>query len=285
MSVIWCNGQLMEAGTMPASPLDRGAILGLGLFETLLGLDGRAVFGERHLARMAAGCKRFGWLAPQAEFADLPAAMERLLHINGRATGRARIRLTLTGGTGQPADLAAGADRLVWMAALPLAETADSLAVDIAPWPRNARGALAGLKCASYAENLVALDHARRAGFDETLFFNTTGDLCEAAMANVFIVSNGVLRTPSLDSGCLAGITRGVVLELAASNGIVCEEVALRQADLDAADEVILTSSTRGPVAVSNVRGRLLPQPRIGTCLRGWWEAAVRREIQEKILV
>ncbi len=279
MNVIWCNGQWVEARTLPTSPLDRGAMLGLGLFETLLGMDGKAVFGERHLARLAAGCARLGWVAPQTEFADLPAAMAGLLQRAGHGAGRARLRLAVSAGSGGLADLTSGADRLVWMTASPLPDTPASVAVDIAPWPRNERSVLAGLKCASYAENLVALDHARRAGFDETLFFNTTGDLCEAATANVFIVRDGVLLTPPLACGCLAGITRALVLELAAQHGLPCKVAALGPADLERAAEVILTSATRGPVAVSRVGARMLPPARTGARLRALWEAAVLREI------
>ena len=279
MRTLWCNGQWLAAGEFPAAPLDRGAILGLGLFETLLGMDGRVVFCERHLQRLGAGCARFGWAAPQQQFAELPQAMSELLELAGHGTGRARLRLTVTAGSGALAELASGADRLVWLAASPLADTPPTLAVNVAAWPRNERGALAGLKCASYAENLVALDQARRAGFAETLFFNTTGDLCEAATANVFIVRDGVLRTPPLVSGCLPGITRGVVLELAARETIVCEEVALGRADLDSADEVFVTSATRGPVPVSRVGERPLAQHLMGMRLRGLWEAEVRRNI------
>jgi len=279
MSTLWCNGQWVEAGAFPASPLDRGAILGLGLFETLLGLDGKPVFWERHLERLAAGCARFGWVAPQRQFANLPEAMERLLHLEGFGSGRARLRLTVTGGTGMLADVASGGNRLVWMAALPATPPLASIAVDVAPWTRNEHGTLAGLKCASYAENLVALHQAARAGFDETLFLNTAGDLCEAATANVFLVRNGVLATPPPASGCLAGVTRGVVLELTARHGIACEEVPLGQEDLDRADEVFLTSATRGPVPVSRVCGRPLPQQRLGSRIRALWEAQVRREI------
>lgn len=282
MNTLWCNGQWMEVSDYPASPLDRGAILGLGLFETMLGMDGKVVFCERHLERLTAGCARFGWVAPQQEFGDLPTAMERLLQMDGHDRGRARIRLTVSGGTGALADLVAGSDRRVWMVAMPVGESPAHLAVNISPWPRNERGALAGLKCTAYAENLVALDHARLSGFDESLFFNTSGELCEAATANVFIVRDGVVRTPSLASGCLAGITRGVVLDLARRHRIACEEVALRQADVDAAEEVFLTSATRGPVAVSDLCGRKLPPPHLGSRLRALWEAEVRHQIQQK---
>jgi len=277
MNTLWCNGQWVDA--LPAAPLDRGLTLGLGLFETLLGLDGKVVFCERHLARLGAGCARLGWVAPQNEFADLPGAMERLLQCSGYGTGRARLRLAISAGTGALADLTRGADRMVWMVASPVAAPPVSQALGVSPWPRNEHGALAGLKCAAYAENLLALDHARRAGFDETVFFNTAGKLCEAATANVFIVRDSELRTPSLASGCLAGITREVVMELAAQHGIPCEEVPLRQVDLESADEVFLTSATRGPVAVSAIGARTLPQPRIGPRIRALWEAEVRRKI------
>jgi branched-chain amino acid aminotransferase len=152
--------------------------------------------------------------------------------------------------------------------------------VAISPWPRNERGALAGLKCASYAENLLALDAARREGFEETLFFNTSGELCEAATANVFLVANGVVKTPPLASGCLPGVTRGLVLELAARDGIECEEAVMGPEDLAAADEVFLTSATRGPVAISRVTGLRLPAPQVAVRLRELWEAEVLRTIR-----
>ncbi|KAB2641798.1 MAG: 4-amino-4-deoxychorismate lyase [Verrucomicrobia bacterium] len=279
MSTYWCNGEWLAARDFPAAPQDRGAQLGLGLFETLLGMDGRMVFCERHLARLAAGCARLGWLPPQQQFADLPEAMARLLQLTGLTAGLARLRLTVTAGSGALADLASGADRLVWMSASPLVEPHASLALGLAPWPRNERGALAGLKCAAYAENLLALDAARRGGFNETVFFNTAGELCEAATGNIFIVRDGVVATPPLASGCLAGITRGVLLELAARDGIACEVMVLQREDLDRADEVFVTSATRGPVAVSRVGERLLGNPRMGRHMRGQWEEQVRRNI------
>ena len=279
MSPLWCNGEWLAARDFRAAPMDRGAIHGLGLFETLLGMDGKVVFFERHLARLAAGCARLGWLAPQQQFVDLPEAMARLLVMAGLTSGQARLRLTVSAGTGPLANLASGADRVVWITASPLAQAPAALAVNIAPWPRNERGALAGLKCASYAENLLALDQARRGGFDETLFFNTADELCEAATGNVFVVRDGVVITPPLASGCLAGITRKLVLELAGHDGIACGEGGLGRAELDGADEVFVTSATRGPVVVARVGERRLDPPRLGPRIRSLWEAQVRCNI------
>lgn len=279
MSAFWCNGEWLAPRDFPAAPLDRGTLLGLGLFETLLGMDGRPVFRERHLARLAAGCARFGWVPPQQQFANLPEVMERLLQLAGFAAGPARLRLTVTAGTGTLTDIASGADRLVWLSASPVTETPARLELGFASWTRNERGAMAGLKCAAYAENLLALDEARRGGFDESLFFNTAGELCEAATGNIFIVKDGLVATPPLESGCLAGITREVLLELATRDGLACAEVLMRRADLDSADEVFVTSATRGPVAVVRVGDRLLGPPRLVPRLRRLWEAEVRRNI------
>lgn len=274
MTALWCNGRWLDPIDFPASPLDRGITLGLGLFETVLALHGRPVFLARHLGRLRLGCARFGWTHP---FHDLPEAARELLVRNRLATGRARIRLAITAGAGPFDHLAAGGDSLLWMIAMPAAESPRDIAIDIAPWPRNERSPLAGLKCASYAENLVALDHARRAGFQETLFLNTAGHLCEAATANLFLVRNQILFTPPLESGCLPGIAREVMLEVARRDGMETRTQSLLPGDLDAADEVFLTSSIRGLVRVSQVGGKTYPPGPVTPRLRGMWEAEIAR--------
>jgi branched-chain amino acid aminotransferase len=276
MSQLWCNGQWLEAGDFPASPADRGVTLGLGLFETLLAMDGEPVFAGRHRARLIEGCGRLGW---RPEIPDFRPVMEELLRRNHLTRSRARIRLAISGGSGDLRDLALGADHLVWMTASAAAATAQATCAHLAPWVRNERSPLAGLKCASYAENLLALEHAARLGFGECLFLNTAGQLCEAATANVFLVANGVLHTPSLASGCLPGITRGVVLELACQLGITSEEGVLRMADLLAADELFLTSATRGLIDVTRCGERAFPAGRVSRVLREAWDAATRGKI------
>lgn len=273
MSQLWSNGEWFDSEGFPGSPLDRGAILGLGLFETLLALDGVPVFAGRHLARLLAGCERLRWNVSLPDFHD---TAKELLVRNHLTSGRARIRLGVSAGSGSIDDLALGDDRVVTMIALPVAAAPASLAVNLCPWPRNENSPLVGLKCASYAENLVALDHARRLGFDETLFLNTAGNLCEAATANLFLVKDGALLTPPLASGCLPGITRGVVIELAGRHGIPCEESNLTVVDLHAADEVFVTSSIRGLTRISRFETKDLPPGPVTGILRAAWDAATR---------
>ncbi|MCX6865282.1 MAG: aminotransferase class IV [Verrucomicrobia bacterium] len=271
MIQLWCNGQWLEVRDFTASPTDRGLTLGLGLFETLLALDGAPVFAERHLARLRNACERLGW---QPELPDLREIMVQLLHRNDLTTGRAKIRLAITGGSGPLDDLTLGADHRVWMTAMPLAVPSPATTANLSPWVRNERSPLAGLKCAAYAENLIALEHAARLGFEETVFLNTAGRLCEAATSNIFVVKNGGLLTPSPASGCLPGITREVVLELADRLRIPCQACDLTTSDLHAADELFLTSSIRGPIEVSRFEERTFPPGKITHALREAWTAA-----------
>jgi branched-subunit amino acid aminotransferase/4-amino-4-deoxychorismate lyase len=275
MTRIWCNSQWIDPHDFTITPTDRGLMHGLGLFETILAVDGRPVFAGHHLERFAQGCERLGW---RVETTDLAAVMIELLHHNHLGSGRGRIRLAATAGSGVIGDLTQGGDGLLWMTATAAAEPPATTSVNVSPFTRNEHSPLAGLKCASYAENHTALDHARRLGFEETLFFNNAGHLCEAATSNVFLVKDGTLRTPALDCGCLPGVIRAVVIGLAARNGIPCGESPLTQTDLHAADGIFLTSSIRGVMGVSRLEDRELPPCGITAALRRAWEEAVRDE-------
>lgn len=271
MTILWCNGHWLDSLEFPASPTDRGVMHGLGLFETILAVDGRPVFAASHRARLLESCARLGW---QPAVPELQPVIEELLRCNEIVTGRARVRLAVTAGSGRVQNLALGTDHVVWLIASPAAEPPATTSANLSPWRRNERSALAGLKSASYAENLLALEHADRLGFEETIFLNNSGQVCEAATANVFVVKDGCVRTPPLASGCLPGITRGVVIELAARLGIPCAESPLAAADLDAADEIFITSSIRGVMGLARFEGRLLPPGQVTGRLRAAWHEA-----------
>src|SRR5205807_5881779 len=168
----------------------------------------------------------------------LRAAMADVVAANGLVEGR--LRMTVTGGPSplgsergesQPTVIVAGSALEIWP------EATD---VCIVPWPRNERGALAGLKTISYGENVVALAFARRRGAGEAIFANTRGELCEGTGTNVFLGIDDRLVTPPLSSGCLAGVTRELILEL--TDAIEEDLPATALAD---AHEAFLTSSTR----------------------------------------
>ena len=252
MSWIWCNGEFLE-GPLAISPADRGLTHGLGVFETLLALEGQPVALDLHLARMKEGSERLGLDGGKIGEEGIGAAMTGLLDRAGLSKGRARVRLALSAGAGDLRCLKPGSDGLLWITVAACPPPPESVTLVTAGFPRNERSPLSGIKCASYAENLVALDQARRAGADEALFFNTRGELCEAATANVFLVRDGQVLTPPLSSGCLPGTMRARVMAR-----IAVEEQPLTAADLAAAEEVFVTSATRGVVPVVKWDGRVL---------------------------
>ena len=156
-----------------------------------------------------------------------------------------RLRITLTGGTG-PLGSERGTQGTTLVVALaPTKPWPPSAKVVLVPWTRNEKSATAGIKTTSYAENVVALAHAKAHGGSEAIFANTAGDLCEGTGSNVFLVRDGEVVTPPLSSGCLAGVTRALLLEWA---DVVERDVKV--GELLDADEVFLTSSTRDVQAV-----------------------------------
>jgi branched-subunit amino acid aminotransferase/4-amino-4-deoxychorismate lyase len=275
MSGGWCNGRWLEDGENPLLSTDRGLLHGLGLFETMLASDGCAPFLAEHLLRLQDSCRRLGWQPALPDCTELAAIIAQLLESRQLACGRARLRLALSGGSGPLDDLRAGDDSTVWLTAGRLSGGSDRLAVNFCPWTRNERSPLAGLKCASYAENLIALDHARRLGFGETLIADTMGRLCEAATANVFWVQDGRLHSPPLDTGCLPGVTRATLFRLAGESGICCRETHLPIREILGADEVFLSSSTRGVAGVSRIESRDFPAGEITRRLGDAWQREV----------
>ena len=168
-----------------------------------------------------------------------------------------RIRITYTGG---PAPLGSGrgdaapTDRGGRGADGAGAQRPPSVAR--VPWPRNERGALAGVKSTSYAENVVALAEAAKVGASEAIFANLAGHLCEGTGSNVGYVVGGEVRTPTLAVGCLAGVTRALLLEW---YDVV--EIDEPIEVLDSADEIFLMSTTRDVQGVHRIDDRELEAP------------------------
>jgi branched-chain amino acid aminotransferase len=121
---------------------------------------------------------------------------------------------------------------------------------------RHAASPLAGVKVTSWLVNVWSLQEAQREGFDEVAMLNERGEVAECTAANIFCVKGGRVATPPLNSGCLEGITRGVLLEIGAAAGVPVEEKTLLPQDLYAADEVFISSTNRNLLPVSEIAGR-----------------------------
>ena len=249
----WINGEVLPDPTGPALPVtDHGFTVGDGVFEAIKVVDGLPFALDLHLARLHRSARGLG--LPAIDEDAVRRGVAAVLEGDPLALGR--VRITCTGG---PAPLGSGrgdaAPTLV-VVADEMGEWPESTAVATVPYPRNERGALAGLKTTSYAENVIALAAAHERGASEAIFANLAGHLCEGTGSNVFYVVDGELRTPSLASGCLAGVTRGLVLEWYGGRE-VDEPIEV----VERASEVFLASTTRDVQAVERWDDRDLPAP------------------------
>lgn len=242
----------------------------MSVFETLLAVDGEPRLLTEHLERLRSGLERLAVSSVELSEEGLRRAMVGLLEKNGLTLGRARLRLAVSLGAG-PLNFIDNGAAWAWMTASPLEDLPESVRVTTAPWRRDRESVLRGLKVGNYAEHLIAMDMARREGFGEMLFFNNDDELCEAAMANVFLIRSGSLLTPGLDSGCLAGVTRALVIRVAAAHGIPCREKPLSRSDVAKAEGMFLTSSIRGPVRVSAYGGRRFEEHPLFDAIRAIW--------------
>jgi branched-chain amino acid aminotransferase len=141
---------------------------------------------------------------------------------------------------------------------------------------RNERGALAGLKTTSYAENVIALAEANHQGASEAIFANTRGDLCEGTGTNVFLAYQDELNTPPLSSGCLAGVTRALLIEALAMRGIRVSQVPLPLEALATSREAFLVSTAREVQPISSVDGTAItaaPGPLTEAAMEAWDQA------------
>ncbi|WP_377642280.1 aminotransferase class IV [Oryzobacter terrae] len=271
---VWVDGALVDAAAPAVSAVDHGVTVGDGAFETAK-IDGGVPFAmTRHLRRLDRTMAGLG--LPPADHDLVREGVEAVL--TGEPIDFGRLRVTVTGGRGP-----LGSDRLdsaltTIVTAVPHPRPEPGGAVVTVPWVRNERAATAGLKTTSYADNVIALARAKEQGAVEALFANTRGELCEATGSNVFVVTDGVVRTPPLDSGCLAGITRELVLEWCAREDLEVREEALPLDVLGRADEVFLTSSIKDVHPVSAVDGRALPLPGpVSTRVREVWDRYVEK--------
>ena len=254
---VWVDGVLVDPGAPAVSAVDHGVTVGDGAFETVK-VDGGVPFAvTRHLRRLDRTMSGLG--LPPADHDRIREGVDAVLA--GDPLDFGRLRVTVTGGRGPLGSDRHDSDLTHIVTAVPHARPQPHGPVITVPWVRNERAATAGLKTTSYADNVIALAAAKQHGAVEALFANTRGELCEATGSNVFVVVDGVVSTPPLSSGCLAGITRELVMEWCAHEGLAVVEETLPLDVLTRADEVFITSSIKDVFPVSAVDGRALPAP------------------------
>lgn len=255
---VWVDGVVVPAGEATVGALDHGITVGDGVFETCKVVEGTAFALTRHLARLRRSAEIIGLALQGGDSAVRSACADAvgaaLRDPANAGSGVGRLRITVTAG---PGPLGSGRDEVpptMVVAAGPGAPWPPTTDVVTVGWARNERSAVAGAKTTSYAENVVILAEAQRRGASEAILCDTRGRLSEGTGSNLFLAVDGELCTPSLATGCLAGITRALVLEGVAA----VERDDLTVADLARAPEAFLTSSTRDVHPIAHVDGSAL---------------------------
>lgn len=259
--VIWLNDGLAPADAVHITATDRGFTLGDGVFETMRARGGRILNLRRHLARLRAGAELIGIALPFTDYAAETAIL-RTLSANGLA--EAVVRLTVSRGVPRTRGL------------LPDPNPQLTLVIDAQPFVgasyalyargmraitstvrRDERSPLARAKTLSYLENVLARREAGLHGADEALMLNTEGNLVCASAANLFLVIDGALTTPDLDSGPLPGTTRELVIrELAPDSGLEVVEHPITPSDLPAVTEAFVTNALLGIMPLTVIDGQ-----------------------------
>jgi len=264
--IVYLNGSLVPLSQARLSPFDWGFLYGYGLFETMRAYSGHIFRLEKHLARLSRSAKLLGIDCEST--AILEKAIYETLRANNLSD--ARIRLTLSGGEGEPVPD-------------PLAPRIPTLFITVrsyTPYPRqvyeqgfkgivsnirrNTQSSASAVKSLNYLDNLLARREAKSVGADEAILLNEQGLLAEGSTSNIFLVSGNNLLTPSLDSGILPGVTREVVLELASSLGLKVREQKIALEELLQADEAFLTNSLIEIMPITQVSGQVIGSGRAG---------------------
>lgn len=248
MPVVYLNGKFCEQLDAALDPLDRGVMLGDGVFETIRCERGQLLFHVAHFARLGRSARllEIPWNTSSEELLQIA---HQVLDANNLRDGRVRVTLT-RGEMGPSPEIRSSntAPTLIIHAAPVDQEAIDAArergwSARLCGFPINHRSPLAEVKSTSYQEHLLARLHARREGYDESILLNTDGFLAEGAMSNLFIVKNGEVFTPPVRDGALPGIVRLKISIICARLSIAYVEESLSLKELETADEAFMTSS------------------------------------------
>jgi branched-chain amino acid aminotransferase len=270
--LIYLNGAMVPKEEAKVSVFDHGFLYGDGVFEGIRVYGGKIFRLEEHVARLYESARTLELRVPM-EREEMIEAIERTVDANGKSD--AYVRVVVSRG---PGDLGIDPSKCPHATVVIVVDT-------IAMYPQEAYDFGIDLMTASvrrvpmesldprvkslnYLNNILAKLEAKNAGCLEAIMLNHHGSVAECTGDNLFIVKHGRLETPAVTQGALAGITRGVVLEIAAQLGIEARETELALHDVYNADECFLTGTAAEIVPVVSVDGRTIGDGRPGSMTR-----------------
>jgi branched-chain amino acid aminotransferase len=253
---VFHNEELKPVEKIRWSPGQAGLICGWGLFTTVRIMRGEAFAYERHWRRLEkdSALARVPMLYTGAK---VRVQLQEVIRANHVKEGSARIYLVWnTVGSWRSDEKMPEVDLVITTADLP--HYPEMVRLTVREHGRHAASPLAGVKTISWLDSVWAAAEAQRDGFDEVVLLNERGEVSECTAANIFAVRGEKVITPPLSSGCLEGVTRGVLMEIASEAGTTVVEQNMRPEDLYAADEVFITSTNRNAIGVKEIAGHVI---------------------------
>jgi branched-chain amino acid aminotransferase len=279
MAKIYINGKICEREEAKISVFDHGLLYGDGVFEGIRVYNGKVFRHQEHIDRLYESAKAIALTIPISP-AEMMKAVEETVKADNKIEGY--IRLVVTRGPGNlgldPRSCKPNVIVIVDDISLyPKELYENGMKIVTATLIRNHPNATnPRIKSLNYLNNILAKIEAIRAGCLEALMLNHKGEVAECTGDNVFIVKNGVLKTPPADAGILEGVTRNLVMDLARKAGIPLVEVSMTRHDIYVADEFFLTGTAAEVIAVTECDGRTIGAGKQGPITKQLREAFVK---------
>lgn len=253
------NGEIHDTGEVLLSPGQVGFLNGWGVFSTLRVSEGVLFAYERHYARIQHDAERFR-IAFEFEAAELHDLLLRLVEANQAYNATLRVAMVRNrGGLFEGAGITRDTDLVAFTA--DLTDWGGGVKLSYLPHARHGASPFAGAKITSWAQNLAWYEEAHARGFDEMILLNEDREISECTSANIFAIQSDQVWTPPLaSSGCLPGVTRAILLEEIQIAGLTIGERELTPSEIEASDQVFITSTTRDLLPVLEVDREPLAQ-------------------------
>ena len=261
--LIYYNDRIIDAADAGVPATIGGVLYGWGVFTTARIYDGTVFAPERHWERILRDAEKARVPVP-LDLYKVKLALKELIEANSIKNGRARITILKGDAGGWRVKPGLESEILIFTSSRQSHPSRD-VTLTISPHRLLSSSQLAGVKCTAMLENLLAFEEARARGFAEAVMLNERGEMVGATTSNLFWVEGDELFTPSLATGCVAGVTRNLVCRIVRRMRIHLVEGSFPVQRLLDANEVFLTSTSReiAPVASFDIKHYNRKQARV----------------------
>ena len=255
---VWLDDKVILAKPGKFPFFDEGFLCGQGLFETMRTYSGKVFLLEKHIRRLIGSCPTLDIKAPSSVL--LKKAVEEVIKKN--KLNSAYVRLNVYKKNKDVGIFVFAKDKKFY--AKKDYDKGFSAAI-IRDLRQDEASPLAGVKSLNRYFYVLLGEMASNLGADEAIILNSKGSICEGSRSNIFTVKKGVIFTPPVDSGCLAWITREVVIEIAGMLKLDLFQIALKPSDLLSSDEAFATNSLIEVMPLTKVDARIIGRGKIGS--------------------